>query len=175
MHLCWSPMLLLVVCWTTVTHFSGVSPNLIFINYSLYKTVQLDLLQIQVNILGLLRYSGNSIGSLFSFTQSSNWLPWCISLVILVSLHILLHTYPHTALLTILDVVRVLPISSMYLNFDLKFTSLPGSLASVLPLMLQLFEIHFLKTFAHHPLLPLLKRSSTLSLCKGISSLAHFL
>ena len=78
MHLCRLPMLLLVVGWTTVTHFSGVSPNLIFIDYSLYKTVQLELLQVRVNILGLLQYSGNSIGSLFSFTQSSNWLPWFI-------------------------------------------------------------------------------------------------
>ena len=69
MHLCRLPMLLLVLGWTTVTHFSGVSPNSIFIDYSLYKTVQLELLQIRVNILRLLRYSGNSIGSLFSFAQ----------------------------------------------------------------------------------------------------------
>ena len=55
---------------------------------------------------------------------------------------------------------RVLPISSMYQNFNLKFTSLLSSLASVSPLMLLLFGIYFLKTFAHHPLLPLLKRSS---------------
>ena len=38
-------MLLLVVGWTTVTHFSGVSPNSVFIDYSLSKTVQLELLQ----------------------------------------------------------------------------------------------------------------------------------
>ena len=155
MHLCQLPMLLLVVSRTTLTHFSGVSPNSIFIDYSLYKTVQLELLQIRVNILGLLQYSGNSIETLFSFTQSSNWLQWCTSLFILVSLNILLHTYPHTALLTIVDIVRVLSISSMFQTFNLKFTSLLSSLASVLPLMLQLFGIHFLKTFAHHPLLPL--------------------
>ena len=112
MHLCRLPMLLWVVGWTTVTHFSRVSPNLIFLDYSLHKTVQLELLQIRVNILGLLRYSGNSIGSLFSFAQSSNWLPWCTSLFILVSLNILL------LLLTILDIVTVLPISSMYQNFN---------------------------------------------------------
>ena len=170
MHLCRLPMLLLVVGWTTVTHFSGVSQNLIFIDYSLYKTVQLELLQIRVNILGLLWYSGNSIGSLFSFAQSSNWLPWCTSLFILVSLNILLHTYPHTALLLILDVLRVLPSSSMYQNFNLKSTSLLSSLASVLPLMLPLFGIHFLKTFVHHPLLPLLERSS-----KPISTRRHIL
>ena len=115
--LCRLPMLLLVVGWTTVTHFSGISPNLIFIDY---KTVQLELLQIRVNILELLRYSGNFIGSLFSFAQSSNWLPLCTSLFILVSLNILLHTYPHTPLLTILDIVRVLPISSTYQNFNQK-------------------------------------------------------
>ena len=170
MHLCRLPMLLLVVGWTTVTHFSGISPNSIFIDYSLYKTVQLELLQIRVNILGLLRYSGNSIDCLFSFTQHSNWIPWCTSLFILVSLNILLHTYPHTALLTILDIVRVLPISSMYQNFNPKFTSLLSSLASVLPLILPLFGIHFLKTFAHPPLLPLLERSS-----KPISMQRHIL
>ena len=60
---------------------------------------------------------------------------------------------------TILDVVRVLPISLMYQNF-LKFTSPLSSLVSVSPLMLPLFGIHFLKTFVHHPLLPLLERSS---------------
>ena len=32
--------------------------------------------------------------------------------------------------------------------------------ASVLPLMLPLFEIHFLKIFLHHTFLPLLERSS---------------
>ena len=120
MHLCQLPMLLLVVGWTTVTHLSGVSPNLIFIDYSLYKPVQLELLQIQVNILGLLQYSGNSSGFLFTFAQSSNWLTLCTSLFIVVTLNILLHTYPHTTLLTILDGVRVLPISSMYQNFNLK-------------------------------------------------------
>ena len=48
-------MLLLVVGWTAVTHFSGVSKNSIFIDYSLSKRVQLELLQIHVNILGQLR------------------------------------------------------------------------------------------------------------------------
>ena len=63
------------------------------------------------------------------FTQSSNWLPWCTSLFILVSVNISLHIYPHTTLLTILDVVRMLPISSMYQNFNLQFTSPLSSLA----------------------------------------------
>ena len=35
-----------------------------------------------------------------------------------------------------------------------------SSLVSVSPLMLPLFGIHSLKTFVHHPLLPLLERSS---------------
>ena len=39
-----------------------------------------------------------------------------------------------------------------------------------LPLMLPLFEIHFLKTFEHHPLLPLLEKSS-----KPISTQRHIL
>ena len=37
---------------TTVTHFSGVSPNSIFTDYSLSKIVQLELLQIRVSLLG---------------------------------------------------------------------------------------------------------------------------
>ena len=65
--------------------------------------------------------------------------PWCTSFFILVSLNISLHIYPHIALLTIL--VRVLPISSMYQNFNLQFTRPLSSLASVLPLMLPLLEI----------------------------------
>ena len=98
--------------------------------------------------------------SLFSFAQSSNWLPWCTSLFILASLNILLHIYPHTTILTILDIVRVLPISLMYPNLNLKFTSPLSSLVSVSLLMLPLFGIRFLNTFVHHPLLPLLERSS---------------
>ena len=50
--MCRLPMLLLVVGWTTVPHFSGVSPNSIFIDYNLSKIVQLELLQIRVNTLG---------------------------------------------------------------------------------------------------------------------------
>ena len=45
-------------------------------------------------------------------------------------------------------------------NFNLKFTSPLSNLVSVLPLMLLLFGIRFRKTFVHHPLLPLLERSS---------------
>ena len=160
MQLCRLPMLLLVVDWTTVTHFSGVSPNSTFTDYSLSKIVQPELLQIRVNILGYPRSSGNSIGSLFSFVQSSNWLPWCITLFILASQNILLHIFPHTTILTILDAVRVLPISLMFQSFNLKFTSPLSSLVLVLPLMLPLFGIHSLKTFMHHPLLPLLEPSS---------------
>ena len=167
--MCWLSMLVLVVGWTTVTHFSGVS-KFYLLRLQSIQTVQLELLHIEGNILGLLRYSLNSIGFLFSFSQSSNWLPLCTSLFILVCLNILLHTYPHTTLLIILDIVRGLPISSMYQNFNLKFTSLLGSLASVLSLMLPLFGIHFLKTFAEHPLLPLLERSS-----KAISTQRHSL
>ena len=36
------PMLLLVVGWITVTHFSGVSLSSIFVNYSVSKTVHLE-------------------------------------------------------------------------------------------------------------------------------------
>ena len=94
------------------------------------------------------------------FAQSSNWLPWCISLFTLASLNTLLHIYPHTTILTILDAVRVLQISLMFQSFNLKFTSPLNCLVSVLLLMLPLFGIHSLKTFVHHPLLPLLERNS---------------
>ena len=87
------------------------------------------------------------------FRSEFNWLPWCTSLFIRVSLNI-----------------SLLPISSMYQNFNLQFTSPLSSLVSVLPLMLPLFGIHFLKTFMHHPLLPLLERSS-----KPISTQRHIL
>ena len=49
MQLCRLPMLLLVVSWTSVTHFLGVSLKSIFIDYSLSKIVLLELLQIRVN------------------------------------------------------------------------------------------------------------------------------
>ena len=45
------PMLLLVVGWITVTHFSGVSLSSIFVNYSASKTVQLESYQIPVDTL----------------------------------------------------------------------------------------------------------------------------
>ena len=52
MQLCRLPMLLLVVGWTTVTHFSVVSLMSIFIDYSQSKILLLELLQIHVNTLG---------------------------------------------------------------------------------------------------------------------------
>ena len=42
------PILLLVVGWITVTHFSGVSLNSIFVNYSASKIVQLESYKIPV-------------------------------------------------------------------------------------------------------------------------------
>ena len=45
-------------------------------------------------------------------------------------------------------------------KFQPKFTSPLNSLVSVFLLMLPLFGIHSLKTFMHHPLLPLLERNS---------------
>ena len=43
------PMLLLVVDWITVIHFSGVSLSSIFVNYSSAKIVQLESYQIPVD------------------------------------------------------------------------------------------------------------------------------
>ena len=51
MLLCLWPMLLLVVGWITVTHFSGGSLSSIFVNYSASKTVQLESYQIPVDTL----------------------------------------------------------------------------------------------------------------------------
>ena len=45
-------------------------------------------------------------------------------------------------------------------KFQPKIHKFTNSLVSVLPLMLPLFGIHFLKTFVLHPLLPLLEPSS---------------
>ena len=45
------PMLLLVVGWITVIHFSGVSLSSIFVNYSASKIVQLESYQITVDTL----------------------------------------------------------------------------------------------------------------------------
>ena len=44
-------MLLLVVGWITVTHFSGVSLSSVFINYSAFKMVQLESYEIPVDML----------------------------------------------------------------------------------------------------------------------------
>ena len=69
-----------------------------------------------------------------------------------------------------------LPISSMYQNFNPQFTSPLSSLASVLPLMPPLFGIHSLKTSVHHPLWPLLERSSKpISTQRLILLSSHFL
>ena len=45
------PMLLLVVGWINVTHFSGVCLSSIFVNYSASKIVQLESYQIPVDTL----------------------------------------------------------------------------------------------------------------------------
>ena len=45
------PMLLLVVSWITVTHFSGVSLSSIFVNYSASKIVQPESYKIPVDTL----------------------------------------------------------------------------------------------------------------------------
>ena len=73
----------------------------IFIKFTIYR---FQIFYLTCHILHLCH--SISIGSLFSFAQSSNWLPWCTSLFILLSINISLHIYPHTALLTILDVVK---------------------------------------------------------------------
>ena len=72
-------MLLLVVGWTTVTHFSGVSLKSIFIDYSLSKIVLLELLQIRVNTFDNSGTQETPLAPYSVFAQSSNWLPWCTS------------------------------------------------------------------------------------------------
>ena len=45
------PMLLLIVGWITVTDFSEISPSSIYISYSAYKKVQLELYPLPVDTL----------------------------------------------------------------------------------------------------------------------------
>ena len=163
MQLFWLPMLLLIVGWTSVNHFSGVSPCKF--NIHRLHSIQNSAARIVTNlrkytrITAVLRklYWLSILLAPYSLRVQTGW---CTSLFILVSLNILLHIYTHTTLLIILDTVRMLPISSMYQNLNLQFTSPLSSFASVLPLMHPLFGIHFLKTFVQYPLLPLLERSS---------------
>ena len=49
MFLCLWLMLLLVVVWITVTHFSGASPSSIYTNYNASKIVQPELYQTPVD------------------------------------------------------------------------------------------------------------------------------
>ena len=60
------PMLLLVVCWITVTHFSGVSLSSMFVNYSASKIVQLESYKIPVDIFSTNRFLIPSMNSALS-------------------------------------------------------------------------------------------------------------
>ena len=66
------PMLLLVVGWITVTHFSGVSLSSIFINYSASKTVQLESYQIPVDTL---HSAARIVSNTCRYTKKLHWLP----------------------------------------------------------------------------------------------------
>ena len=59
-------------------------------------------------------------------------------------------------------------------KFQPKIQSPLSSLVSVSPVMLPLFGIRFLKTFVHHPLLPVLERSSKLISTQRLILLSSF-
>ena len=101
------PMLLLVVGWITVTHFSGVSLSSIFVNYSASKTVQLESYQIPVDRLVYLLFLRNCIGFLLNIAQSSKQPPLFISFPTLVFLSIYRHISLPTAVPTVPGTVRV--------------------------------------------------------------------
>ena len=61
------PMLLLVVSWITVTHYSRVSLSAIFVNYRTSTIVQLKSYHIPVDTLEQLLYLRNYIGFLLNF------------------------------------------------------------------------------------------------------------
>ena len=104
-------MLLLVVGWITVAHFSGVSLSSIFINYSASKTVQIESYQIPVDTLVYLLFLRNCIGFLMNTAQSLKQPLLFISFSTLVFPSILLHTSLPTAVPTVPGTVRVLVIS----------------------------------------------------------------
>ena len=148
MFLYLGPMLLLVVSWITVTHFSGVSLSSIFVNYSASKTVQLESYQIPVDTLR------NCIGFQLNIAQSLKQPPLFISFSTLVFPSILLHISLHTVVPTVPVTVRVVVISLSFPSFNPQSKNLSNSLAIVLLLMLPLFGMLFLRRFVHPPLLP---------------------
>ena len=162
-------MLLLVVGWTTVTHFFR---SLSKVNLHRLQSIQNSAARIVTNSCKYTRIT--------PVLRKLHWLP--IQFRSEFKLATLGYKFIHTGFpkyfaphlstyrITYNTRHRVLPISSMYQNFNLQFTNPLSSLASVLPLMLPLFGIHFLKTSVHYPLLPLLERSS-----KPISTQRHIL
>ena len=94
------------------------------------------------------------IGFLLNIAQSLKLLPLSISFSTLVSPSILLHTSLPTAAPTVPGTVRVVVISLSFPSFNPQSINLSNSLVIVLPSMLPLFGMLFLKRFVRPPLLP---------------------
>ena len=119
------PMLLLVVGWITVTHFSGVPLSSIFINYSAFKIVQLESYQIPVDT---------------SITQFLKQPPLFTSFFTLVFPSIWLHISLPTAVLTVPGAGRVAAIFLWFQSYDPLSTNLSSSLVIILPLIRHCLE-----------------------------------
>ena len=157
------PMLLLVVGWSTVTHFSGVN-----VNYSASKTVQLESYQIPVDTLVKLLFLRNCIDFLLNIAQSQ--LPLFISFSTLVFPSILLHTSLPAAVPTVPGAVSVVVISLSFPSFNPQSIKPSNSLVIVLLLMLPLFGMLFLRRFMRPLLWPPSDNASILPLHQGIPS-----
>ena len=128
------PMLLLVVGWITLTHFSGVSQGSIA-NYSASKIVQLESYQIPVDRLVYLLCLRKCIDFLLNISQSLKQPPLFTSFFTLVFPSILLHISLPTAVLTVPGTVRVVVISFWFQCSNLLSINLSSSLVIVLLLM----------------------------------------
>ena len=91
---------------------------------------------------------------LLNVAQSLKLLPLSISFSTLVSPSILLHTSLPTAAPTVPGTVRVVVISLSFPSFNPQSINLSNSSVIVLPSMLRLFGILFLRRFVRPPLLP---------------------
>ena len=153
MHLCWLPMLLLVVGWTTVTHFSGVYLHRL-------HSIQNSAARIVTN--------SSKYTRITPVLRKVQWLPiqFRLEFKLATLVYIFIHSgfpkyfAPHLSTYCATYNTRHSQSVANFLNVP-KFQPKIGqsTKASVLPLMLPLLGIYYLKTFAHHPLLPLLERN----------------
>ena len=100
------------------------------------------------------------IGFLLNIARSLKLLPLSTSFSTLVSPSILLHTSPPTAAPTVPGAARVVVIFLSFPSFNPQSINLSNSLVIVLPSMVPLFGMLFLRRFVRPPLLPPSENSS---------------